>query len=271
MAILYRISDLLFLLFRVLKPYRHRLVLENIRRSFPEKSEDEVRAIAWDFYRHFCDLIVESVKSFTISEAEIRKRMRGAPSEFLDRFRKPGAVLLVGAGHYNNWEWYAIAAKFDSRFQGTGIYKPLSNRFLDGKMKETRGKFGFEMIPMKAVNDWFKALKPTDPPRTLIYAVDQSPTDPRKAHWGKFMGQDSAMLYGLEKHARETGLPVLFGSIRKHKRGHYEYYYEILTEKPREEAEGYIIEEVHRRLERDIRQDPRYWLWTHRRWKHSKP
>ncbi|MBL7716303.1 MAG: lysophospholipid acyltransferase family protein [Bdellovibrionales bacterium] len=271
MWILYRFSDGLFLLFRFLKPYRNRLVLENLRRAFPEKSQAEIQEIAWGFYRHFCDLIVESIKSFTISGAEIKRRMAATGIDFLDPFKKPGTTFLLGAGHYGNWEWYAVSSQLHSGFQGTGIYKPLSNKFLDGKMRETRCRFGFQMIPMKEAKDWLAQRKPSDAPGILVYASDQSPTDPRKAHWGKFFGMDTAMLYGIEKHARETGLPVLFGRIRRLKRGHYQYQYEMLTSNPRETPEGWIIEEIHRRVEKQIREDPRYWLWTHRRWKHAKP
>lgn len=273
MAALYRVSDLFFVLvYRVFR-YRRRVVEENLARSFPEKSAAERSLIAREFYGHFCDLIVESFKSFTVSDAEIRSRFRVSNPEVLAPYFAAGRSVVLAGGHYNNWEWLAVALRQQIPHRAVAIYKPLSNRFLDEKMRETRGKYGLEMLPMREVPAFFRAAvaDPKTVPYAMIFGADQSPGDPRKAHWMTFLGQDTGVPFGAEKYAREYDLPVFFGVIRKVSRGKYVFELQPLTDRPREAATGAIIEEVTRRLENEIRKDPRYWLWTHRRWKHRRP
>src|SRR5947208_13931690 len=72
--LLYLFSDLLFVFIYYVIRYRRKVVLQNLRNSFPEKKGDELHAIAKKYYRHLCDLIVESVKALTISKRAIVKR-----------------------------------------------------------------------------------------------------------------------------------------------------------------------------------------------------
>ncbi|MBS1961464.1 MAG: lysophospholipid acyltransferase family protein [Bdellovibrionales bacterium] len=273
MRALYLLSDAFFVLIFYVLRYRRRVVEENLARSFPEKSAAERVVIARDFYRHFCDLIVESFKSFTISDAEIRARFRVANPEILVPFFEAGRSVVLAGGHYNNWEWLAVALRQQIPHRAVAIYKPLSNRFLEGKMRETRGKYGLEMLPMREVPAFFRAAAadPRTVPYAMIFGSDQSPGDPRKAHWMTFLGQDTGVTFGAEKYAKEYDLPIFFGVIRKVSRGKYLFELQPITDRPREAAPGALIEEVTRRLEAEIRQDPRYWLWTHRRWKHRRP
>jgi KDO2-lipid IV(A) lauroyltransferase len=273
MGVLYGISDLLFVLMFRLVRYRRKVVAGNLARSFPEKSEEELGRLERDFYRHFCDLVVESFKGFTISDAEIRARFRVLNPEVLDPYFRAGKSVVLSGGHYNNWEWLAVALRQQIPHRAVAIYKPLSNRFLDVKMRETRGKFGLEMLPMREVPEFFRraAADPRTVPFAMIFGSDQSPGDPRKAHWMRFLNQDTGVVFGTEKYAKEYDLPVFFGVIRKVARGKYAFELSLVTETPREAAPGEIVGEVTRRLEAEIRKDPRYWLWTHRRWKHRRP
>jgi len=275
MAILYRISDLLFVLIYHLLLYRKKVFLENLQRPFPEKSAAEREALARDFYRHFCDLIVESFKGFTISKEEINRRFKIRNPEVLhEAFANSKSAILVG-GHYNNWEWLAVAARQQIRHRAAAIYKPLSNRFLEKKMRATRGKFGLEMIPIKNVPAFFKdeeklIQEKRALPFAMMFGIDQSPGDPRKAHWVNFLGQDTGVSFGAEKFAREYQLPVFFAVIHKVARGMYELELRPLSAPPHPDHKGWILEQGTALIEAEIRKDPRYWLWTHRRWKHSK-
>lgn len=273
MPLLYVLSDGLFAVVYYAVRYRRRVVAENLARSFPEKTEIERRRIARDFYRHFCDLIVESLKGFTVSDAEIRRRFRVVNPEILAPYFNAGRSIVLAGGHYGNWEWLAVAMRQQIPHRAVAIYKPLSNRFLDGKMRATRGKYGLEMITMREVPGFFReaAANPATVPYAMIFGSDQSPGDPRKAHWMTFLGQDTGVPFGAEKYAREYDLPVFFGVIRKIRRGEYAFEFQRVTDRPREAAPGTIVEEITRRLESEIRKEPRYWLWSHRRWKHRRP
>lgn len=273
MSVLYFLSDgIAFLVYSVAR-YRRRVVDENLARSFPEKSAADRRRLAREFYRHFGDLIVESFKSFTVSDAEIRRRFRVKNPEVLEPYFRSGRSVVLSGGHYGNWEWLAVAMRQQISHRAVAIYKPLSNRFLDRKMRTTRGKYGLEMIPMREVPAFFResAADPATVPYAMIFGSDQSPGDPRKAHWMTFLNQETGVTFGAEKYAKQYDLPVFFGIIRKESRGHYAFEFQPVTDRPRETPVGGISEEVTHRLEAEIRKDPRYWLWTHRRWKHRRP
>ena len=72
--LLYAFSDFLYLLVFKIFGYRKRVVKSNLNLIFPEKSKEELNRITKAFYHHLCDMIVESIKSMTISESEMRKR-----------------------------------------------------------------------------------------------------------------------------------------------------------------------------------------------------
>ena len=82
--------------------------------------------------------------------------------------------------------------------------------------------------------------------------------------------QESAFLFGAEKYAKEFNWPVVFVSIQKIKRGTYEVSFQLITDQPKKEAKGKIINDFANLLQADINQNPPYWLWTHNRWKKSK-
>lgn len=86
-----------------------------------------------------------------------------------------------------------------------------------------------------------------------------------------FLNQDTGILFGVEKYAKEFNQPVVYGRINKEKRGHYSFEFFDVTDTPRETAYGEITEAITKMLEADIRAIPQYWLWSHRRWKHKRP
>ncbi len=267
--VLYRISDFLFFLFYYVLAYRKKVIAGNIHRSFPDKSLKEKELIVRNFYRHFADLIVESLKVFTISQKQVEKRMKFSNPEVINRYFDEGRSVILAGGHYNNWELFAVAIDHAVKHQSIAIYKPLSNRFFDEKMRATRGKYGLEMIAIKEVKHVFEKYKGT--PTLTIFGTDQSPGNVRKAYWTNFLNQDTAVLFGTEKFAREYNYPVVFGCIHKLSRGQYAVEFRDLFDEPSNTVHGEITEAHTRMLEKDILQKPEYWLWSHRRWKRKRP
>ena len=268
LPLLYPVSDgLSWLFFRVLK-FRRTVVDGNINRSFPEKSEQERRYIAREFYRHLCDLIFESVRAFSISEKELLQRCRIINPEIFTPYYEKGQSVIICAGHYNSWELMGTALDRQIPHDGVGLYKPLTNAFFDRKMQESRGRFGLRLVSIRKVKAYFEQL---EQPAAIMFATDQSPSNPKRAYWLKFLRQDTGVLFGSENYARKTGSPVVFGNTTKVKRGHYDIYFELITEKPNEQPAGAITEAHTQMLEAQIRRAPQYWLWSHRRWKHKRP
>lgn len=267
--LLHGLSNFVFLIMYRVVGYRKQVVGDNLRGAFPEKSAEEIKAIERKFYRHFCDLILESLKNFTISEKQAKKRMIHRNPEIINNYAAQGRSSILVGGHYNNWELWAVEAGTTLDPLVVAIYKRLSNAYFDKKMRDSRGRHGLHLIPTKEVGLQLKALK--DTVKTTVYAIDQSPANPRKAYWMTFMGRETACYYGPEKYAREGNAPVIYAHCYKMKRGYYEVEYEVLFDQPENAEYGEVIREAGRMLEKTIHKAPEFWLWSHRRWKHSRP
>ena len=265
---LYGLSDFLFWIFYSVTGYRKKVVFSNLKHSFPHKSESEISELGKQFYRHFTDLIVESLSIFSISKEEASARMKFTNPEIFDKHFKEGRNVILAGGHFNNWELFAVAVDDALKHATIALYKPLNNQFFDEKMRTSRGKYGLRMISTRKATEVFSTI--TDQPVAVIFATDQSPSNPRKGYWTKFLNQDTIVLFGTEKYAKEYNCPVYYGSIQKVKRGYYEVTFSLITENPSECAYGEITEWHTGKLEKDILENPQYWLWSHRRWKHKK-
>ena len=263
--ILYFISDVLCLILYYVIGYRKKVILSNIQNSFPEKSTEEQMEIMRSFYSHFVDIIVESIKGFTITENQIRQRFKVRNPEILDQFFKDEINLIMAGGHYNNWEYFALGIGLHIKHIPVGIYKPLSNKFFGEKMKKTRQRFGLKLLSMKETKEGFK--KGFGKPDVIIFAFDQSPSNAKNSYWMRFLNQDTAVLFGVEKYAKEYNRPVIFCTIHKTKRGHYECEFQIMSEDSNNLPYGKITEMNTLQLEKDILEKPEFWLWSHRRWK----
>jgi KDO2-lipid IV(A) lauroyltransferase len=266
--VLYWLSDFLYLILYKVFGYRTSVVNANLTNSFPEKSPEEIKEIQDKFYHHLCDLIVESVKLFSISEKEILKRIKFVNPEVTNAYFDKGQNLMIVGGHSGNWE-YTIAGNLVVSHQIVALYSPLSNKFFEKKMKESRSRFGTSLLSTKDAKAFFKAG-----PETLsmmIFGSDQSPSSSTKAYWTRFLNQDTAVSYGLEKYAKQYKYPVFYAGIRKIKRGCYEFSFELIEENPASTTYGEITEKHVRILENQILAQPEYWLWTHKRWKREKP
>lgn len=268
-GVLYLFSNFAsWVLYRVVK-YRKQVVWNNVKNSFPDKSEKEIEAIVKGFYNHFADLIFESIKLFSISQKQVIERCKILNPEVLDKIYEQGKHAILVGGHYNNWEMLAVGLNPQVKHHIAGIYAPLSNKFFDNKFLESRSKFGTGLVHKNKTPRYFREERELS---ATVFGADQSPGAIKKnSYWTTFLNQETAVLFGTEKYAVEYDLPVVFVGISKVKRGYYEVTFTLLEEKPTE-ATLYSITENHtRKLEEDINENPEFYLWTHKRWKHTKP
>ena len=265
---LYRVSDLLyFFLFYIVK-YRRTVVFTNLKESFPEKSEEEILQIARGFYKHLCDISVEGVKAFSLREKDILKRYQVLNPEILEPYYKKKRSVIAVLGHYNNWEWGGLAAGIFFQHQPIGFYKPLSNLYIDDYIQKTRAKEGMILESVSRTTQTFRRCKNTI--SIYVMVADQSPMNLKLAYWVPFLNHDTPVLHGTEKHARTNNYPVFFADVQKVKRGYYAVTMEMLVEDPSTTQPGEITLKFMQRLEQQIKEDPNNWLWSHRRWKHTR-
>lgn len=267
--ILYLVSDGLYVILYYVIGYRKEVVLQNLRNSFPDKSDGEIKRIRKDFYHYLCDLTLETFKTLTISKGDMLKHCSFQP-ETLKLFNKLAeekkSIILV-MGHWGNWEWAGNSCSLLFGHQLYVIYHPLSNKYFDGLIYRMRTRFGTKLIAMK---DTYKEManKRKELSATAFIA-DQTPS-PEGAFWTTFLNQDTPIFKGTEKIAQRMNYPVVFGRVKRIKRGYYEISAEILFENPAQTEPDMISKSHTKALERDILAQPEIWLWSHRRWKHKK-
>ena len=269
LPVLYFISDYLLypILYKILK-YRKKVVSENLKRSFPEKSDQERLEIEIKFYRFLCDLFVETVKGFTISNEELKRRITFTESPDLEKWYNQGRNCIITVGHKCNYEWICRVLPLFTSYHIKVPYRKFTNPYFDKLFTKARGQLGVELFP---TFDTFKELKKqVSKPFMLGLANDQS-AHPDKSFWTRFLNQDTSFYVGAEKIAVSLDMPVIYGKLEYIERGRYHISFEAIEEFPKNSQEGHILNKHANLLERDILESPEYWLWSHRRWKHKMP
>ena len=245
------------------------MVLANLKHSFPDQDESEIKRIQKRFYRFFANLFAESIKNLTISEKNLRKRMKVVNPELFDELRAANKDIILLSSHYNNWEFLITAQSLLIDFQAVGIGMPLSNKFWDKKLNARRERFGMRVVNAENYKNVLREYKNT-PTATLILN-DQSPGKDENCYWTNFLNQETAFYFGAEVMANQMDAAVVNGVIRKVKRGYYEIEFYLITKNPRNESYGYITETYVRQLEQEVQFKPEFWLWSHKRWKKDVP
>jgi len=248
--------------------YRKKVVIDNIHKAFPAYNPKMVRQIARKFYRHFCDVILESAVCHFYSESKALKRMNYRNPELLNQLYAKGKMVMAVTAHYGNWEYLNTLA-LASDYPVAAIYKPLKMKKFDQMMKRNRTRFGVRVTAMeKIARKLIKHYRENDPVMTINLG-DQRPMFHTIQYWTKFMDLDTPVYLGTEKLARKLDAAVVFLKIRKIKRGRYEVDIELVCENPGTLENHEITDRHIQILEKLIREEPAYWLWSHRRWKHS--
>lgn len=251
--------------------YRRKVVMRNLRESFPEKPEKELRRIAREFYHFLGDYFVETVALASMSEKEIRRRMRfenvGAVEECLRR----GQPVTLFLGHYCNWEWCSsIPLHISVPCRPLQIYHPLSNKDADKAFLMLRNHFGLNSVPMADTLRAVIGARREGVPSITGYIADQAPLYESTHLFVDFLNHDTPVLTGAEKISRKIGAAVFYCDLRREKRGQYVCRYVEISP----DASGEEIFTITRRywqlLEESIRRQPAYWLWSHRRWKRTR-
>ncbi len=268
-TVLYLLSDGVYFVLYYITGYRKKIVLANLRNSFPEKNEEELKRISKAFYRYFCDLILEITKTLTIGRQSVMKRCKFSPEAytlFLKYARERRSIILV-LGHWGNWEWSGKSFGLLGMQQLYVIYHPLHNIYFDRLTCNLRRRFGVRAMTMKST--WREMANRKTEFTATAFLGDQTPP-PEGAYWTTFLNQDTPVFYGTEKIARKLNFPVIYSRVDRIKRGQYLISATVISDDPANTADGEITEKHTRELEKDIIAKPEIWLWSHRRWKHKR-
>lgn len=265
--LLYALSDLVFILIYHVFGYRKKVATNNMKLVFPEKTDKEIADIRKKFYHHFCDMILEAIKSITISEKEIIKRYVFTNIEEIHQLEKEKKSLVLMMGHYASWEWVFILQKHVN-YIGYAVYKKLNNKYFDKLAKSIRAKYNSYLITTKETFPTLLRAKRNNELTFNGFVFDQSPKAHKALYWQKFMGIKVPVHVGAEILAKRLDMTTLFLKVKKVKRGYYEATFTDIIRNPKD-YDNYDITDISlKRVEEQIREAPEFYLWTHRRWKH---
>ncbi|WP_320110672.1 lysophospholipid acyltransferase family protein [Draconibacterium orientale] len=267
---LYFLSDVLYLVIKGLVRYRSDVITDNLIHAFPEKSISEILLLRNKFYRYFCDVTVESIKLYRLSEKELKKRVSFVGTNALNQLAKErnGAVLL--AFHYNNWEWSgALQQQLNCRL--LMVYNQMrNNEPMDHFLLKAREKWGGEAVKMGlAAKVAFRNFEQQQP--VVLGLIADQRALASSPCWAVFMNREAAFFPGPVKIARKNNQPVFFQQAKRVGRGKYEYSYSLLVEDPAQTDEREILLRYIEKMEEVIKSNPEYYLWSHKRWKHKRP
>ena len=267
MRILYIKSDFIYLFMFYIIGYRKKVVLENLKLSFPEKSDAELRTISKKFFKHFIDLIMESVKAFSISKKQISKRYTYKNPELVNAFAEEGKnIALVGA-HQANWEW-SFSLPMVLNINIYGAYTKLNNKYFEDWLRKSREKFG--VIGYKTSDTVRGIQKNMNNKKQGAYILlsDQSPQPHKTYYWRDFFNIKVPVHTGAEMLSKKFDLVVINYVTRKVKRGYYETEFQLITDTPKTFKDYQITDAYTTLTEDNIKVQPELYLWSHRRFKH---
>ena len=251
--------------------YRKKVVRRNLAASFPDKTPAEQKAIERGFYHHFCDYMVESLKMLHYSKKEMKKHMIFNNLELVHELYGKGRSCFMLVGHYGNWEWIAsLAIQRPDGLHFGELYRPLKNKTFDRFFLNLRSRFGFVGIPKNEVLREVIGFKRDGQPFLIGTLADQTPSEANIHYYTTFLNQDTPVLTGTERMAKKVNAAVVYLDVVKVRRGYYECRFEMIAEHPNDTAEFEITERYMRKMEQTILRDPAPYLWTHKRWKHSR-
>jgi KDO2-lipid IV(A) lauroyltransferase len=266
---LYGISEGLYFLAYYIIRHRHQVIDGQLAKVFPSKSAAERAVIHKRFLKNFCDVLVEVLKSVSMSGAQMIERVRILNLELARESLDSGRSVMLVTSHLCNWEWLLHGVVLQLGYPLDAAYKPLHDQWAERLMLGVRSKFGARLIPAKELLADFLRRRGTV--RALAMNADQAPISTDKRYWTRFLGQDTAFYIGAEQIARATRLPILYVLMRRVRRGYYEVELRPLWDGRELLEPNTITERYARACEIDVLNSPADWLWSYRRWRLQKP
>lgn len=266
LSFLYRVSGFLYCLVYHVLCYRRKIVSANLKNSFPEKDRAEIKKIEKGFYRHFCDVIVETLKMLTISSEELKARVTYKNMEVFDKYYEEGKHVVALMSHYGNWEWMS-GFPLVSSFRIFSVYKPLKSKVFDQFMLNLRGRFGCRLVPFKRALRHILSMRKSCLPSVTAFIADQSPVREGSYFITRFLEQDTPFHSGLARIAKLDQYAFVFMKMQKRSRGYYEVEVVDISSCDTSTQKNEALDLYVKHLESQIKEKPEYWLWSHRRWK----
>lgn len=270
---LYVISDIANLVLYHIVRYRRDIVRRNITSAFPEKSLEECISIERGFYKWFCDYFVETVKLMSVSRQELLSRIEFRGIDKIEECFDRGQTCAGILGHYGNWELLSatglVIKKHPEAVIGL-IYHPLRSQLFDRLFINMRQSMGGVCVPKKDILRYLVSFRSQNLMNLFGYIADQAPRYRNIHLWLPFLNHDTPVFTGAERIMRKMNNAVFYIDVERPERGKYIYTFKLMTDKPGEMPEFEITQKFFVMLEQTIRREPRFYLWSHNRWKRTR-
>ena len=266
--LLYFISDIFYYFLYYIIRFRRKIVRNNLVLSKIALNKKDLIIIEKKFYRHLTDVFFEMFKFYSISPDEMKKRFYIENPELFYEFEKKNKSVMFMTSHYGGFEWF-LSITYHVPQLPFAVYTPLSNKSLESLIKKFRLRHGSKLISRYEAGAYIK--KQLKENKLFLYgmAADQSAQIRSITYWKEFLGIKVPVFTGSERIAKQHNIPVVFGKVVKISRGYYKVVVELISEFPND-YENYKITDVYlEKLEKQIREVPEYYYWTHNRFKHK--
>ena len=269
MRALYALSTFLYWLAYYVVRHRRQVIREQLAKVFPDSTDAERERIHRRYLRNFCDVLVEVLKSVSMSEDDMRAHVQVLNMDAARQYLDAGRSVMLVTSHLCNWEWLLQGVTLQLGYPLDAAYKPLHDQWAERLMFMVRSRFGARLVPAKELLADF--LKRRGIVRAVCMNADQAPVSTDKRYWTRFLGQDTAFYVGAEQIARATRLPMMYVAMRRVRRGHYQVELKPLWDGREITEPNTVTERYARACEIDVLASPADWLWSYRRWRLKKP
>ena len=262
------LSPLVAFILRSVMHYRRYVINKQLHDSFPERSEEELRAIAHRNYDHLAEMIIGTLSLAGLTD---KGRRRTTEFDFPDNFHEDiaGRNAVVLTSHYGFWEVaYNLYLQTPQHIIAVA-YRPLSSKIMDKLYLRLRRNHSVAVVASNQFMRYYVANRNGVDGKNIVVGLisDQNSPWHRGCCWHRFLNHDTLFFDGGEQLALKFGLPVYYLELERVRAGVYRHKYTKIYDGAEEVAPHEITERYVRCLERTIAAKPEHWLWSHIRWK----
>ncbi|MDL1913067.1 MAG: lipid A biosynthesis acyltransferase [Bergeyella sp.] len=268
LRVLYIFSDIMFFVGFYVVKYRKKIVFENLKNSFPKKSEKELKNIQKKFFKNLSDYTVETIKLISITEKELRLRVQHIHHGIFKELEKEKKNIILLTGHVFNWEWLLSITSVCAKENYYSVYRKVNNSFWNNEILNIRNRFKNKSLEAgEVIKHMIK--NPNDGDSVYLFVADQTPHVSNVNIGLHFLNQRTPVFVGYDKISSKLDLAFIYCETKKIKRGHYQVNYYRICPENKEFAPYELVKKYHILLENTIRKQPENYLWSHRKWKYS--
>lgn len=248
--------------------YRYNVIMRQLRDSFPEKSEEEIKTLCHRYYDHLAEMVIGTLSLAAMND---RRRSKATEFNFTENFHQvvEGKNVIVLTSHYGFWEIALNLYLATPSHHLVVAYRPLKSPIMDKLYKRLRNNSEVDVVPSNQLIRHFVANRNGIDGKNIVVGLisDQNCPPTKGCCWHNFLHHDSLFFDGGEQLAMKFHLPVFYLELERIGAGRYRHNYTQLYDGQEDVAPHEITERYVRCLERTIEAKPEHWMWSHKRWK----